>query len=124
MFKENGKTGLPKKMTQKETMLIQGKSDSPAKRKTKETGKRTGGRPTRKLQTSGMSLQAEIPVGISQSNNSIPQIATPNTDKHFPIAKAAKQETNPSNECTGAIEEVNKKPPIGALTCFWKPGAY
>ena len=29
-----------------------------------------------------MSLQAEIPVGISQSNNSIPQTATPNTDKH------------------------------------------
>ena len=82
MFKEDEKTGLPKKLTQKERMLIQGKSNSPAKRKTNATGKRTGGRPTRKLQTSGMSLQGEIPVGISQSNNSIPQTATPNTDKH------------------------------------------
>ena len=85
MFKEDEKTGSPKKLTQKERTLIQGKSDSPAKRKTKTTGKRNGGRPTRKLQTSGMSLQAEIPFGISQSNNSIPQTATtatPNTDKH------------------------------------------
>ena len=62
---------------------MQGKSDSPAKRKTKPTGKRTGGRPTRKLQTSGMSLQTEIPVGILQANNNnIPQTATSNTKKH------------------------------------------
>ena len=82
MFKEDEKTGLPKKLTQKERMLTQGKSDSPTKRKAKSTGKRTGRRPKRKVQTSGMSLQAEIPAGTSQSTNNIPQPATPNTDNH------------------------------------------
>ena len=72
MFKEDEKTGLPKKLTQKERMLTQGKSDSPTKRKAKSTGKRIGGRPTRKLQTNGISLQAETPAGTSQSNNNIP----------------------------------------------------
>ena len=62
-------------------MLTQGKSDSPTKRKAKTTGKRAGGRPTRKLQTSGKSLQAEIPAGTSKSNNNIPQPTTPDTDK-------------------------------------------
>ena len=43
MFKEDERTGLPKKLTQKERMLTQGKTDSPTKRKAKSTGKRTGG---------------------------------------------------------------------------------
>ena len=82
MFKEDEKTGLPKKLTQKERMITQGKSLSSAKRKTKPIGKRTGGQPAMKLQTSGVSLQTEIPVGTSQANKNIPQTATPNTNKH------------------------------------------
>ena len=82
MFKEDEKTDLPKKLTQKKRMLTQGKSDSPTKRTAKPTGKRTGGRPTRELETSGMSIQAKIPAGTSQSTNNIPQPATPDTDSH------------------------------------------
>ena len=37
MFKEDEKTGLPKKVTQKERMLTQGKSNSPVKRKKKDS---------------------------------------------------------------------------------------
>ena len=61
MFKENTTTGLPVKLTmQKKTTQGQGTSKvSPTKRK--EVGKRTGGKPIRKLQTPrGMSLQTEI----------------------------------------------------------------
>ena len=83
MFREDEKTGLPKKLTQKERMLTRRRSDSPTKRKAKSTGKRSDGRPTRKLQTSGMSLQAEIPAGTSKSNNNnITQPTTPDTDNN------------------------------------------
>ena len=49
MFREDEKTGLPKKLKQKERILTQKKSDGPTKQKAKSTGKRTGRRPTRKL---------------------------------------------------------------------------
>ena len=57
MFKQDETTGLPRKLTQKEKVTGQANQNSPSKRKTKATGKRTGGRPTQKLQTSGMRLQ-------------------------------------------------------------------
>ena len=80
MFKQDETTGLPRKLTQKENMLGQAKTDSPTKRKARATGKRTGGRPTRKLQTSGMSLQTETPAGVSNNDNIIPQPVTSDND--------------------------------------------
>ena len=53
MFKEDEKTGLPKKLTQKERMHVLGKSDSPAERKTKATGKQDGGDPQRNYKQVG-----------------------------------------------------------------------
>ena len=106
MFKEDEKTGLPKKLTQKGKMTMQGKSNSPAKRKTKPAGKRTGGRPTRKLQTSGMNLQTEIPVGTSQANNNNKlQTATPNTEKH----EEYNQSSDSSEDIAPSPKRQNKK---------------
>ena len=112
MFRENEKTGLPKKLTQRERMLTQGKLDSPTKRKAKSTGKRTGGLPTRKLQTSGMSLQAEIPAGTSKSDNNIPQPATPDTDNH----EDDDQSSASSEDIAPSPKRQNKKrtPPANA----------
>ena len=101
MFREDKKTGLPKKLTQKERKPVQGKSDSPAKRKTKATGKRTDGRPTRKLQTSGMSLQVEIPGGNSQAN----ETATPSFDKH----EEDDQSSDSSEDIDPSPKRQNKK---------------
>ena len=102
----------PEKLTQKERMLTQGKSDSATKRKAKSTGKRIGGRPTRKLQTSGMSLQAETPAGTSQSNNNIPQPATPDTDNH----EDDDQSSASSEDIAPSPKRQNKKqtPPANA----------
>ena len=66
MFKKDTTTGLPVKLTiQEKTAQSQGTSKvSPTKRKA--LGNRTGGKPTRKLQTPrGMGLQTEI----EQTNN-------------------------------------------------------
>ena len=59
MFKEHTRTGLPVKISNQEKSQGQGTSKtSPTKRKA--LGKRTGGKPTRNLQTlRGMSLQTE-----------------------------------------------------------------
>ena len=54
MFKEDETTGSPVKQTKKNTLTQ--KMSSPTKRKAKATGKRTGGRPTQKLQTTRRSL--------------------------------------------------------------------
>ena len=61
--------------------LGQEKTNSPTKRKARATGKRSGGRSTRKLQTSGMSLQTNIPAGTSNNNNIIPQPVTSDNDE-------------------------------------------
>ena len=82
MFRQDETTDLPRKLTQKEKMLGQGKTDSPTKRKASTTGKRTGRRPKRKLQTSGMSLQTDIPAGTSNTDNTITQPATSDNDDH------------------------------------------
>ena len=115
MFKEDEKTGLPKKLTQKKGCSYK---ENPIAKRKKATGQRTGGRPTRKLQTSGMSLQAEIPVGISQSNNSTPQTATPNTGKHEEddqssdssedIAPSPKRQNKKQTRPTSATEPLRK----------------
>ena len=58
MFTEDENTGLPVKQTKKQKLATQ--TSSPTKRKAKETGKRTGGRPAQKLQTTrGMSLRTD-----------------------------------------------------------------
>ena len=108
MFKEDEKTVFPKKLTQKERMHVQGKSNSPAERKTKTTGKRTGGRPTSRLQTSGLSLQAEIPVGTPQAN----ETATPSSDKH----EEDDQSSDSSEDITPSPKRQNKNqtPPTNA----------
>ena len=80
MVRRDETTGLPRKLTQKEKMLGQEKTDSPTKRKARTKGKRTGGRPTRKLQTIGMSLQTDIPAGTSNNDNIIPQPVTSDND--------------------------------------------
>ena len=61
MFKEDTTTGLPTKITmQKKSLQSQGTSKV-SLTKRKAIGKRTGGKPVRKLQTPrGMSLQTEI----------------------------------------------------------------
>ena len=59
MFKEDEKTGLSMKLTRQQKMTSQAHQNSPPKRKAKTTGTRTGGRPTHKLQTSGMRLQTD-----------------------------------------------------------------
>ena len=82
MFRQVETTGLPKKLTQNKNMLGQGKTDGPTKRKARTTGKRSGGRTTRKPQTSGMSLQTDITDGTSNTDNTIPQPATSDNDDH------------------------------------------
>ena len=98
MFRQDETTGLPKKLTRKEKTLGQGKKDSSTKRKARTTLKRTGGRPTRKLQTSGMSLQTEIPAGTSNTDNTIPQPATSDNDDHDDDdqSSASSEDTAPS----------------------------
>ena len=54
-------------------MSGQANTDSPTKRKARATGKRTGGRPTQKLQTSEMRLQTDIPAGTSNNDIIIQQ---------------------------------------------------
>ena len=49
-------------MKQTKKQLLRQQTSSPTKQKAKATGKRTGGRPTNKLQTRGMSLQTEVAV--------------------------------------------------------------
>ena len=58
MFKEDTRTGLPIKVSGQEKAALSKSQSSPIRRKA--TGKRTGGKPTRKLQTPrGMSRQTE-----------------------------------------------------------------
>ena len=66
MFKEDTRTGLTVKLSAQEKTQSQGTSKaSPTKRKA--LGKRTGGKPTRKLQTPrGMSLQTEMEQTINR----------------------------------------------------------
>ena len=80
MFRQDEMTGLPRKLNRKEKMLGQEKTDSPTKRKARATGNRTGGRLKRKLQTSGMSLQTDIPAGTSNNDNIILQPVTQDYD--------------------------------------------
>ena len=71
MFKQDETTGLPRKLTQKERVTGSATQNSPTKRKARTTGKRTGGRPTHKLQISGLRLQTDIPAGTSKENINI-----------------------------------------------------
>ena len=86
-------------------MLEQGKTDNPTKREARTTGKRTGGRPTRKLQTSGMSLQTEIPAGASNTDNTISQPATSDNDDH----DDADQSSASSEDIAPSPKRQNKK---------------
>ena len=79
MIKQGKTTGLPRKLTQKENVSGQANQNSPTKRKAKATGKRTGGSPTHKLQTSGMRLQTDIPTGTSKADPNIQQKPAPVT---------------------------------------------
>ena len=62
MFKEDTRTGLPIKLTRQEKAAQNTSQGSPTKRKiNKATGKRTGRKPVRRLQTPrGMNLQTEV----------------------------------------------------------------
>ena len=73
MFKENTRTGLSIKLTGQEKAALSTSQSSPTKRKAnKAAGKRTGGKPVRKLQTPrGMSLQTET----EQETNKSPEKA-------------------------------------------------
>ena len=115
-------------------MLAQGKSDSPTKRKAKTTGKRTGGRPTRKLQTSGMSLQSEIPAGTSNSDNNIPQPATPDTENHedddqssassedfAPSPKRQNQKRTPPANATEPLQKSTRNRQSALFHAFGNP---
>ena len=73
MFRQDETTGLPRKLTQKEKVSGKAKTDSPTKQKASATGKRTGGRPTQKLQTSGMRLQTDILAKTSNNDSIIQQ---------------------------------------------------
>ena len=99
MFRQDEKTGLPKNLTQEEKMLGQGKTDSPTKWKARTTGKRTGGRPTRKLQTSGVSSQTEIPAGTSNPDNTTPQPATSDND-----------DQNDDDQSSASSEDIAQSP--------------
>ena len=74
MFKEDTVTGLLKRLTRKEQAAgQQSNQSSPNKRRTKPTGKRTGGHPTHKTQrTRGMSLQTEEK-NTTRSENKTPE---------------------------------------------------
>ena len=112
MFRQDETTCLPKKLTQTEKMLGQGKTDNRTKRKARTTGKRTGGRPTRKLQTSGMSLQTEVPAGTSNTENTIPHPAISDNDDH----DDADQSSASSEDIAPSPKRQNKKrtPPANA----------
>ena len=69
MFKEDKEAGLPVKLTRQKKKTSQVNKSIPTKRKAKATGKRTGGHPTQKLQTScGMNLQTEEKVEKKHNN--------------------------------------------------------
>ena len=73
MFTQDETTGLSRKLTQKEKVSGKANTNSQTKRKTRATGKRTGERPTRKLQTTGMRLQTDILAETSNNDINIQQ---------------------------------------------------
>ena len=83
MFKEDTRTGLRIKLSNQEKAQGQGTSKaSPTKRKA--LGKRTGGKPTRKLSTTrGMSLQTEME-------------KTTNTEKEDDLSSTSEENISPS----------------------------
>ena len=90
MFKEDEGTGLPVKLTRQEKTTSQEHQNKPPKRKTTMTGKRTSGRPTHKLQTTGvMSLQTDDKVEKSTNNNTREKPASSGSDNDDQLSKSS-----------------------------------
>ena len=77
MFEEDENTGLPVKITKKQSRQ---QTSSPTKRKAKATGKRAGGRPPAKLQTRGLTLQTEVP--IQKATTTLENSSSHSDDNH------------------------------------------
>ena len=85
MFKEDTRTGLPVKLSNQEKAQKQGTSKA-SPRKRKALGKRTGGKPTRKLQNPrGMGLQTEMEKTI-------------NKEKEDDLSATSEENTSPSTK--------------------------
>ena len=108
MFKEDTRTGVPIKLTRQEKAAQSTNQSSPTKRKAnKATGKRTGGKPERRLQTPrGTSLQTEIekekrinnsPEKYDESSSTSEDIISPSSKRqiqnHTPPAVATRKST-------------------------------
>ena len=86
MFKEDTTTGLPIKLTIQEKSAQSQSTNKVSPTKRKATGKRTGGKPVKKIQTPrGMSLQTEID-----------QIPNNNSEKEDDSSSTSEETTSPS----------------------------
>ena len=103
MFKEDTRTGLTVKLSAQEKTQSQGTSKaSPTKRKA--LGKRTGGKPKRKLQTPrGMSLQTEMEKTINEEK----QYDTSTTSEEN-ISPSPKRQNQKTNTACNRNTEVDK----------------
>ena len=82
MSREDEQTGLSIKLTKQEKASAQNNQSSPTKRKAKAKWKRTGSRPTRKIQTPrGMSLQTEEAIENATKGATREEIAPSDSDK-------------------------------------------
>ena len=105
MFEDNEVTGLPVKQKKKSTQ----QTSSPAKRKAKPTGKRTGGRPATKPQDRGMTLETETPTGKEKTNEGVESSQDDNkpTKSSEDVAPSSKRQ---NSKTTPPTAEPLRKP--------------
>ena len=103
MFKEDTRTGLPIKLTGQEKAALSTSQSSLTKRKANEaTGKRTGGKPKRKIQTPRrMSLQTETE---QETNKSPEKNDDSSSTSEEPISPSPKRQ---NQKYTPPQQEVN-----------------
>ena len=99
MFKEDTRTGLPIKLTGQEKAALSKSRSSPTKRKA--TGKRTGGKPVRKLQTPrGLSLQTETEHETNKSPEKDDDSSSTSEEPISPSPKRQNQKNTPPATAT------------------------
>ena len=112
-------------------MTGQENQNGPTKRKARATGKRTGGRPTHKLQTSGMRLQTDIPAGTSKEDTKIQQPAPSSSDNDdqssvsseniAPSHKRQNQKRTPTAIPTASLRKSTRNRQSALSTAFGNP---
>ena len=102
MFKEDTRTGLPIKLTgQEKAALSKSQSRKEKRQERKATGKRTGGKPVRKLQTQrGMSLQTENEQETNKSPEKDDDSSSTSEEPISPSPKRQNQKNTPPATAT------------------------